>query len=219
MPARENAFHVEKHANDALHNPPRGGVTHTDREIRAASAALGRNDGNGARRRAATARSLELRRGDVVVRDGAVVRVDAEGAVESGGVGGRVAGRARGDAGERWRTMDRIAAGGTAGGAALREARRAALGLVGRRRDDACEDDGPVVVPASDLRFVDGWATSGTPELEQLEKEATREIGAAKSERFHSTATIGRKPKRARATRVARDETPRSGVLSFDANA
>lgn len=214
MPARENAFHVEKHANDALHNPPRGGVTHTDREIRAASAALGRDDGAAARRGAT---GTAPRRGDVIVRDGAVVRVDAD---RIGDVTrtrmreGRETLRALGDSGERWKTMSRIVAGGTAGGAALREARRAALGLAERR---VFEDDGPVVVPASELRFVDGWASNG---LLETEKGPAREIDPVKSKRLHVTATIGRKPKRARANLTC-DARPSSGfvALSFDANA
>lgn len=231
MPARENAFHVEKHANDALHNPPRGGVTHTDREIRAASAALGRRD-VGSRRRAVTARSLELRKGDVVVRDGAVVRVDADvgsRATREGGAGGtggtgRETRRARGDSSERWKTMDRILGGGTAGGDALREARRAALGLDGCRREDVSEDDGPVVVPASNLRFVDGWALNAVPETEVFEETGpTDETSAAKIKYLSVGATIGRKAKRARAngTCVARNATPSHGfvALSFDPNA
>ena len=77
--ARENVFHVEKHANDALHNPPKRGRTHTVREIEAAARALGRattsdggdDDGDGDDARDGVAA------GDVVVVDGCVVRVDA----------------------------------------------------------------------------------------------------------------------------------------------
>ena len=54
--------------------------------------------------------------------------------------------------------MSRVESGGTAGAAALREARRATLGLSRGVRGERGDDDGPVVVPEGDLRFVDGWA-------------------------------------------------------------
>ena len=39
----ENVFFTEKHLNDSLHNPKRAGTTHTDKEIQAAAALLGRD--------------------------------------------------------------------------------------------------------------------------------------------------------------------------------
>eukprot|EP00873_Tetraselmis_striata_P045479 jgi/Tetstr1/465743/TSEL_010368.t1 len=40
---KENMFNVEKHLNDTLHNPQDRGRSHTEREIVAAAAALGRD--------------------------------------------------------------------------------------------------------------------------------------------------------------------------------
>ena len=221
MPSRENMFHVEKHANDVLHNAPRRrGRTHTDVEIAAASMVLGRSAPAPA---AACARAPTSTR----VMDGAVVRIDAESlATDAGRCSTSEALRASGALGARgllknasltedtrWKTKDRILAGGTGGAAQLREARRAALGLCGGKRD--ADEDAPVVVPVEDLTFVDGWAgcdsarraPSPVPAIVMTIAERAR--GSAVE-----VATIGRKRKKAHrsTSRVASN----AGCLSFD---
>ena len=233
--ARENVFHVEKHANDALHNPPKRGRTHTVREIEAAARALGRattnddddDDGDGDDARDGVAA------GDVVVVDGCVVRVDAtrtpkktaralERALAAGGARGE-GGRRRALAAEdRWKTMSRVESGGTAGAAALREARRATLGLSRGGRGRRVDDDGPVVVPEGDLRFVDGWAVGrphGATEGSETAAGAgsAPDGGAVKSKSID--VSFGRaKKKRRDGGRVAEATTTsrRVGGLSFD---
>jgi hypothetical protein len=229
--ARENVFHVEKHANDALHNPPKRGRTHTVREIEAAARALGRattkdddGDGDG------------VAAGDVVVVDGCVVRVDAtrkrstkttrarESALATSGALGKGKRRALAEE-DRWKTMSRIESGGTAGAAALREARRATLGLSRGVRGERGDDDGPVVVPEGDLRFVDGWAVG---RLDGAAEGSETVTGARSLDRSPDGVAVksksidvsfGRaKKKRRDAGRVAETTTTsrRVGGLSFD---
>ena len=111
--------------------------------------------------------------------------------------------------------MDRIENGGTAGGAALREARRAVLGL-SRRAAVAEDEDGPVVVPAEDLSFVDGWVVGKTEKTPKLIDEDARPT--LEDERVMtvkpSQVTIGRKERknRSKSSPAACGE----GALSFD---
>ena len=223
MPSRENMFHVEKHANDVLHNAPRRrGRTHTDVEIAAASMVLGRSAPAPAAARARARAPTSTR-----VMDGAVVRIDAESlATGAGRCSTSEALRASGALGARgllknasltedtrWKTKDRILAGGTGGAAQLREARRAALGLCGGTR--AADEDAPVVVPVEDLTFVDGWAgcasarRAPSPVPALVETIAERARGSAVE-----GATIGRKRKKGHrsTSRVASN----AGCLSFD---
>ncbi len=226
-------FHCEKHLNDALHNPPRKRRTHTMMEIAVASRMLGRADDGLTRDRAMRAEAPRARAtnalaSNVRVVDGAVVRVDetttargASGAVSSkslaaSGALGRKAKRRKGlSEDNRWRTMDRIENGGTAGGDALREARRAVLGL-SRRAAVAEDEDGPVVVPAEDLSFVDGWAVGKTEKTPKLIDEDARPT--LEDERVMtvkpSQVTIGRKERknRSKSSPAACGE----GALSFD---
>ncbi|CEF96476.1 unnamed product [Ostreococcus tauri] len=229
---RENFFHVEKHANDALHNPPSAGRTHTHREIDAASRALGRLD-DGFRRKRSRASdasaSRGLRAGDVVVVDGAVVRVNVDArpaetatrATRREEVTRALASTRTFAEPERWKTMNRIEMGGTGGATQLREARRAALGLDGgrRRERDADDDDGPTVVPEEDLHFVDGWAISTGEETRGRIKEVPKEEPPEPLEKVNdkSLATIGRKAKRRKREKVGAANVGR-GALSFDAD-
>ena len=224
MPSRENMFHVEKHANDVLHNAPRRrGRTHTDVEIAAASMVLGRSAPAPA---PASARARAPTTSTRVI-DGAVVRIDAESlATGTGRCSTSEALRASGALGarglknattsltedKRWKTKDRILAGGTGGAAQLRAARRAALGLSGGKCD--ADEDAPVVVPVEDLTFVDGWAgcdsaRAPSPVAAIVEKIMERARGSAVE-----VATIGRKRKKAHrsTSRVASN----AGCLSFD---
>ncbi|OUS42944.1 hypothetical protein BE221DRAFT_62362 [Ostreococcus tauri] len=193
---RENFFHVEKHANDALHNPPSAGRTHTHREIDAASRALGRLD-DGFRRKRSRASdasaSRGLRAGDVVVVDGAVEVTRALASTRTFAEP------------ERWKTMNRIEMGGTGGATQLREARRAALGLDGGRQED--------------LHFVDGWAISTGEETRGRIKEVPKEEPPEPLEKVNdkSLATIGRKAKRRKREKVGAANVGR-GALSFDAD-
>jgi hypothetical protein len=233
--ARENVFHVEKHANDALHNPPKRGRTHTVREIEAAARALGRattkdDDGDG------DGDGDGVAAGDVVVVDGCVVRVDAtrkrstkttrarESALATSGALGKGKRRALAEE-DRWKTMSRIESGGTAGAAALREARRATLGLSRGVCGERGDDDGPVVVPEGDLRFVDGWAVG---RLDGAAEGSETVTGARSLDRSPDGVAVksksidvsfGRaKKKRRDAGRVAETTTTsrRVGGLSFD---
>ena len=228
---RENVFHVEKHANDALHNPPKRGRTHTVREIEAAARALGRATPRPTRDDDAGDTSLDA--GDVVVVDGCVLRVDAtrakttqasrarESALAASGALGKGKQRKALDAEDRWKTMARVESGGTAGAAALREARRATLGLVRGARGNSPDDDGPVVVPQEDLRFVDGWAV-GRSGAAAEDSEPRTGGGALDDVTVKSKSvdvSFGRaRKKRRSAGRVGDAATTRGrgGVLSFD---
>jgi len=224
MPSRENMFHVEKHANDVLHNAPRRrGRTHTDVEIAAASMVLGRSAPAPAPASARARAPTSTR-----VMDGAVVRIDAESLATgtercstsealraSGALGARGLKNATTSLTEdtRWKTKDRILAGGTGGAAQLRAARRAALGLSGGKRD--ADEDAPVVVPVEDLTFVDGWAGCDSarvpaPVAAIVEEKLTERVRGSAVE----VATIGRKRKKAHrsTSRVASN----AGCLSFD---
>lgn len=231
----ENVFHVEKHLNDALHNPPRRKRTHTTLEIAAASRALGRADDGLTRDRATRAEApraratVALLASNVRVVDGAVVRVDE---TTGGGTRGAVSAKSLAASGalgkakrrkglseeNRWRTMDRIENGGTAGGAALREARRAALGLTRRAADAEDEDDGPVVVPEEELSFVDGWAVgkSVTP-TKSIDEDAPSTLEGARDVRLKPLheATIGRRKERKNRSKSSLPACGK-GALSFD---
>jgi hypothetical protein len=235
---RENFFHVEKAANDALHNPNKRGRTHTLDEIETAARVLGRADdgfgnsvgGRRQRRGGGGDRSTPT----VVVSKGCVVRVDGKkserGADEealraSGALGGK-AKRLVLDEDNRWKTKCRILAGGTAGEAALREARRANLGLLKREtREEDEEDEGPMVVPEEELTFVDGWA--GQARLpEPVVADAVKEESTIPSDKSVSgnkiEATIGkrkREPRSANCQQTSRGksrEKATPAMLSFD---
>ena len=220
-------FHVEKHANDVLHNAPRRrGRTHTDDEIAAASVVLGRS---AAPMRTAT---TPMRTTATRVMGGAVVRIDAGSLATttttttdagrrsalgaSGALGARGLKKASLTEDTRWKTKERILAGGTGGAAQLREARRAALGLCGGARE--ADEDAPVVVPVEDLTFVDGWAVGGggartSSPAPSLVEDITPSTRASVVE----AATIGRKRKKATsAPRLSSRVTSNAGCLSFD---
>jgi hypothetical protein len=118
--------------------------------------------------------------------------------------------------------MSRVESGGTAGAAALREARRATLGLSRGGRGRRVDDDGPVVVPEGDLRFVDGWAV-GRPDGATEGSETAAGAGSAPDGGAVKSKSIdvsfGRaKKKRRDGGRVAEATTTsrRAGGLSFD---
>ena len=233
---RENFFHVEKAANDALHNPNKRGRTHTLDEIETAARVLGRADdgfGNGVGRRQ---RSGDRSTPTVVVSKGCVVRVDGKkserGADEealraSGALGGK-AKRLVLDEDNRWKTKCRILAGGTAGEAALREARRANLGLLKRetREEDELEE-GPIVVPEEELTFVDGWAgqAPGLPKPVVADTKEEITIASDKSasgSKLEATATIGKRKRAPRSNKCQQTPGGKSrgkatpAMLSFD---
>jgi hypothetical protein len=229
----ENVFHVEKHLNDALHNPPRRKRTHTTLEIAAASRALGRADDGLTRDRATSAEAPRARAtmtlaSNVRVVDGAVVRVDE---TTAGGTRGAVSAKSLAESGalgkakrrkglseeNRWRTMDRIENGGTAGGAALREARRAALGLTRRAAVAEDEDDGPVVVLAEELLFVDGWAVGKSVTPKSIDEDAPSTLEGARDVRLKPLreATIGRRKERKNRSKSSLPACGK-GALSFD---
>ena len=229
----ENVFHVEKHLNDALHNPPRRKRTHTTLEIAAASRALGRADDGLTRDRATNAEAPRARvtmmlASNVRVVDGAVVRVDE---TTGGGTRGAVSAKSLAESGalgkakrrkglsedNRWRTMDRIENGGTAGGAALREARRAALGLTRRAAVAEDEDDGPVVVPEEELSFVDGWAVGKSVTPKSIDEDAPSTLEGACDVRLKPLheATIGRRKERKNRSKSSMPACGK-GTLSFD---
>lgn len=237
---RENFFHVEKAANDALNNPNKRGRTHTLDEIETAARVLGRADdgfGNsvgGGRRQRRGDRSTPT----VVVSKGCVVRVDGKkserGADEealraSGALGGK-AKRLVLDEDNRWKTKCRILAGGTAGEAALREARRANLGLLKREtREEDESEDSPIVVPEEELTFVDGWAgrAPGLPEPVANDTAAKEEITIASDKpasgnKLEATATIGKRKRAPRSNNCQQTPGGKSrgkatpAMLSFD---
>jgi hypothetical protein len=232
---RENFFHVEKAANDALHNPNKRGRTHTLDEIETAARVLGRaDDGFGIVGRRRGDRSTKAKTPTVVVSKDCVVRVDGKkgerGADEealraSGALGGK-AKRLVLDEDNRWKTKCRILAGGTAGEAALREARRANLGLLKREtREEDEEDEGPMVVPEEELTFVDGWA--GQARLpEPVVADTVKEESTIPSDKSVSgnkiEATIGkrkREPRSANCQQTSRGksrEKATPAMLSFD---
>lgn len=228
---RENVFHVEKAANDALHNPNKRGRTHTLDEIETAARVLGRADdgfGNsvgGRRRQRGGDRSTPT----VVFSKGCVVRVDGkksecaadEEALRASGAFGGKAKRLVLDEDNRWKTKCRILAGGTAGEAALREARRANLGLLKREtREEDEEEDGPIVVPEEELTFVDGWAgqAPGLSEPVLNDTAAKEEITIASDK----SATIGKRKRAPRAVNCQQTPGGKSrgkatpAMLSFD---
>lgn len=233
---RENFFHVEKAANDALHNPNKRGRTHTLDEIETAARVLGRADdgfGNSVGRRQ---RGGDRSTPTVVVSKGCVVRVDGkkseraadEEALRASGALGGKAKRLVLDEDNRWKTKCRILAGGTAGEAALREARRANLGLLKRetREDD---EEGPIVVPEEELTFVDGWAgqAPGLPEPFVAHTAVKEEITIASDKsapgnKSEATATIGKRKRAPRSNDCQRKPGGKSrgkatpAMLSFD---
>ena len=239
---RENFFHVEKAANDALHNPNKRGRTHTLDEIETAARVLGRADdgfgnsvgGRRQRRGGGGDRSTPT----VVVSKGCVVRVDGkksergadEEALRASGALGAKAKRLVLDEDNRWKTKCRILAGGTAGEAALREARRANLGLLKREtREEDEEEDGPIVVPEEELTFVDGWAgqAPGLPEPVVDDTVAKEEITIASDKpasgnKLEATATIGKRKRAPRSNNCQQTPGGKSrgkatpAMLSFD---
>jgi len=234
---RENFFHVEKAANDALHNPSKRGRTHTLDEIETAARVLGRADdgfGNGVGRRQ---RGGDRSTPTVVVSRGCVVRVDGkksectadEEALRASGALGGKAKRLVLDEDNRWKTKCRILAGGTAGEAALREARRANLGLLKRetREEDEEEEDGPIVVPEEELTFVDGWAgqAPGLPKPVVADTKEEITIASDKSasgNKLEATATIGKRKRAPRSNKCQQTPGGKSrgkatpAMLSFD---
>ena len=251
---RENFFHVEKAANDALHNPNKRGRTHTLDEIETAARVLGRADdgfGNsGGGRRQRRGGGGDRSTPTVVVSKGCVVRVDgkksergADGeALRASGALGAKAKRLVLDEDNRWKTKCRILAGGTAGEAALREARRANLGLLKREtrranlgllkretREEDEEEDGPIVVPEEELTFVDGWAgqAPGLPEPVVDDTVAKEEITIASDKpasgnKLEATATIGKRKRAPRSNNCQQTPGGKSrgkatpAMLSFD---
>lgn len=231
---RENFFHVEKAANDALHNPNKRGRTHTLDEIETAARVLGRADdgfGNGVERRR---RGGDRSTPTVVVSKGCVVRVDGkkseraadEDALRASGALGGKAKRLVLDEDNRWKTKCRILAGGTAGEAALREARRANLGLLKRETRD---EDGPIIVPEEELTFVDGWAgqAPGLPEPVVTVTAAKEEITiasdkSASENKLEALATIGKRKRAPRSNNCQQTPGGKSrgkatpAMLSFD---
>ena len=110
--------------------------------------------------------------------------------------------------------MDGIENGGTAGGGA---AEGSSSGVGSSRAPPSPEDeDGPVVVPAEDLSFVDGWAVGKTEKTPKLIDEDARPT--LEDERVMtvkpSRVTIGRKERKNRSK--SSPAVCGEGALSFD---
>ena len=235
---RANAFASEKHANDCLHNPSHRG-THTMREIARASEVLGRraratkqkehdelnasDDDDDDDDEDGKAKVNAMTRDVTRVVDGVVMRVSERKRTKARRRE-RALARAP-SASERWKTESRLAAGGSAGMNALRDARRAARALDGDGKRPSREDC-PTVVDEGDLTFVDGWATGqrraaigvgeylGDSTAVEGDGGRVRDDDAA---RGGGAATIGRKrTTSARRTKAEAVAFVADGCLSFD---
>ena len=155
------------------------GRSHTDREIAAATLALGRQprlpsgEAKLSRSERDAARIQALRESGEALGGGAVLlaastrrRLDCVARIDTGalrppepsargGRGGRSGGRLPGRE-EMWRMMDRLKAGGSGGSGELAAARAAGDYL--ERRVGSAQEDEPVVVAPEELMFLDGWA-------------------------------------------------------------
>uniref|UniRef100_A0A061QKY8 Uncharacterized protein n=1 Tax=Tetraselmis sp. GSL018 TaxID=582737 RepID=A0A061QKY8_9CHLO len=151
---RENFFHIEKHLNDTIHNPQLPGRSHTEREIKAAAVALGRQERP---RRVDSHQRLELGEavggGCVLLQQrGMAIRIDTSSLLKPQPK--KRSDPQKLDANNRGNMMARIQAGGTGGPPA---SAAAAAYLSGALHGD---DDGPTVVLSGDLTFQDGWAAA-----------------------------------------------------------
>ncbi len=139
------------------------------------------------------------------------------------------------DAGNRWKTEARIAAGGTGGNAELERARRAAHALDGgtdagdgstrqirSSNHDDDDDDAPVVVSPEDLEFGDdGWSRGGldgvrsgdlaVPRNAALERDISQ--SAARAVERADAEAIDRSAAAAAAARLAERESARRRKL------